>query len=342
MAAFGVVLISIDDLDFLQPRQISFNVRQRLTRVFQNLSRLGAAEVHLPCTVDDSKLHQILARLGLSATELARTLRKSQKSLPLLSGIRLSCLYGIYSAAVAKRGPNTSVVVHLFSAELFDPLRELIATFSYEPQQSDGELYQKIMNSYQRDEVTFAICMGSLTKPKERNMRMLLRQKNLPLVNCLNNFFEIPGLIEGLQLGNFHKWLALHFEEPIIAYLTHVYTVWKNTICECKPAVMQNICIDDIRMLQFRMPKVSPDDATTVGELIDAGTLFPRITDPDDRAMLRRNLLTIGVVVPSFETFQQNMNYFAIGVRIIVRHVLDPTPICKSSKKRSPTVCQLL
>lgn len=117
MTALGAVQIPLDDLDFPQPRQISFKERQRLVRAFQNLSKLGAAEIHLPCTVDEVKFNQILARLALSASQLFATLGKGQKKLPLLSGVRLSCLYGHYPAAAASRAHGTAVVVHLFSAE---------------------------------------------------------------------------------------------------------------------------------------------------------------------------------------------------------------------------------
>jgi hypothetical protein len=184
--------------------------------------------------------------------------------------------------------------------------------------------------------------MGSLTKPKERNMRMLLRPKNLPLVRSLNSLFEVSGLIDGLQLGNFHKWLALHLDEQIIAYLKHVHVVWKERVCECRQAVMRDIGIDDIRMLQFRMPKVSSDDADTIGRLLDDGTLFPRIGDPGAREMLRRNLLALDVVIPSLETFQQNMNYATIGAKILIRPVVGDIPLCKSRTTRSPTIFALL
>ena len=173
-------------------------------------------------------------------------------------------------------------------------------------------------------------------------MRMLLRPKNLPLVRSLNSLFEISGLIEGLQLGNFHKWLALHLDEPIMAYLSHVHMVWKERICESRQAVMRAIGVDDVRMLQFRMPKVSSEDADTIGRLLDDGTLFPRIGDPGAREMLRRNILSLDVVIPSLETFQENMHYIAIGAKTLIQHVVGKIPICKSRTKRSPTIFELL
>ncbi len=76
--------------------------------------------------------------------------------------------------------------------------------------------------------------MGALTEPKQRNMRMLLRPKNLHIVKALNDLLEVRGLILGLLLGNIHRWLALHMDEQLIAFLRHILVVWKERICEGK------------------------------------------------------------------------------------------------------------
>ncbi|KAK4236895.1 hypothetical protein C8A03DRAFT_45169 [Achaetomium macrosporum] len=196
--------------------QISFKLRERLGRV------------RIPCTVEEGK-------------------RKEQKDLPLLTGIRLLCLYSEYLVAAAKGNKETSLVVYLFSADLLDPLLELISAFSYKLQQSDGEL-----------------------------------PKNLPIVKALNSLFEILAMMEQLLLGNIYKWLALH--------------------------------IDDIY-------------ANTINRLFDNGTLFPSVTDPSDRDILRRN---------------ENIHYVGFAAKILIRYVVDELPLCKSSKKRSPTIFEVL
>jgi hypothetical protein len=115
--SLGAVRVPLDSLEFPYRRQISFKVRERLGRVFKNLFKAGATEVRIPCTVDEVKFGQILAHLGLSADQLRGTRGKGQKDLPLLNGIRLSCLYGEYLVAAAKGNKETSLIVHLFSAD---------------------------------------------------------------------------------------------------------------------------------------------------------------------------------------------------------------------------------
>ncbi|KAM7189005.1 Protein of unknown function (DUF3723) domain containing protein, partial [Rhypophila sp. PSN 637] len=340
--SLGVVRAPLDSLEFPHRRQISFKVREKLRRVFKNLAKAGAAEVCIPCTVEEAEFGQILANLGLSADQLRRTRGKGQKDLPLLTEIRLSCLYGEYLVAAAKANKETSLIIHLFSADLLDPLLEIISIFSYETQQSDGELYRKIVESYHRDEITYAFCMGSLTEPKERNMKMLMRPKNLAIVKALSSLLEIPAMMEQLVLGSIHKWLALHMDEQIIHYLNHISAVWKEGICGGKKTLIQSLDIDSIRILQFRTPTICSGDADTIKRLFDNGTLFPSVTDSGDRNLLRRNILSHNIVIPSFETLQENIHYVGFAAKILVRHVIDELPLCKSSKKRSPTVFEVL
>jgi hypothetical protein len=87
------------------------------------------------------------------------------------------------------------------------------------------------VESYGRDEVIYVLYMGSLTGPKERNMKMLLRPKNLPIVKALNSLFDIPAIMEQVRLGSIHKWLALHIDEQIIHYVNRISAVWKEEIC---------------------------------------------------------------------------------------------------------------
>ncbi|KAL2196902.1 hypothetical protein P885DRAFT_37389 [Corynascus similis CBS 632.67] len=156
------------------------------------------------------------------------------------------------------------------------------------------------------------------------------------MVRALNRLFEIPAMMEQLLLGNIHKWLALHMDEQIINYLSHISVVWKERICEGKKILMQSLDIDSIRIVQFRMPTVCSGDADTIKRLFDNGTLFPSVIDPSGRNMLQRNVLSLDIVIPRFETFQENMHYVGFVAKILIRHVVDELPLCKSSKKRSP------
>lgn len=117
MSALGAVRVPCDNLEFLERRQISFKVRERLTRVLRSLSKAGAGEVHIPCVVHEPQFSQILQHLEYSAAQLTRTLGRRCENLPLLSGVVLTCLYGDYAVAAAKAQQETDLVVHLFSAE---------------------------------------------------------------------------------------------------------------------------------------------------------------------------------------------------------------------------------
>jgi hypothetical protein len=105
---------------------------------------------------------------------------------------------------------------------------------------------------------------------------------------------------------------------------------------------MQALDIDSIRIVQFRMPTVCQGDADTIERLFDKGTLFPNVTNPSDREILRRNILSLDIVIPSLETLQENIHYISFAAKILIRNVVDQLPICKSSKTRSPTIFEIL
>jgi hypothetical protein len=115
--SLGVVRVPLDSLELPHRRQISFKVRERLRRVFKNLSKAGATKVRIPYTLEEGKFGQILADLGLSADQLRGTRGNGQKDLPLLTGIQLSCLYGEHLVTAAKGNKETSLIVHLFSTD---------------------------------------------------------------------------------------------------------------------------------------------------------------------------------------------------------------------------------
>jgi hypothetical protein len=71
------------------------------------------------------------------------------------------------------------------------------------------------------------------------------------------------------------------------------------------------------------MPTVYSGDVDTIKRLFDNGTLFPRVTDSSDREMLRRNVLSLEMVIPSFETLQENLHYVGLAAKILIRHVVD-------------------
>lgn len=49
--------------------------------------------------------------------------------------------------------------------------------------------------------------------------------------------------------------------------------------------------------------------------------IFPMITRKQDRERLERNILSIEVMIPSIDTFHDNMRYISIGAKILEKHI---------------------
>jgi hypothetical protein len=116
MSALGALRVRFRNLDFLDQRQVSSKVRERLTRVFETFSKQGLPKSIYPAwwmRHNSTKSWH----LGYCADQLSRTLRKRPDNLPRLSAVSLTCLYGENAVAATERQQETLLVVHLFSTE---------------------------------------------------------------------------------------------------------------------------------------------------------------------------------------------------------------------------------
>src|SRR4051794_28989367 len=69
--------------------------------------------------------------------------------------------------------------------------------------------------------------------------------------------------------------------------------------------------IDDatVEYLQLRAPGISSSDRKAVSIAMESGQLFPLLVDPCRRAKLLASILDIQVLIPSIQTFFENLVY---------------------------------
>lgn len=217
-------------------------------------------------------------------------------------------------------------------------IRTFAGSFSHEAAYSDGEIYYNL-RCYQKQNNDLAVraWKAMLSQCKARAWDHLLPREDI--LNALDKVMSFPGLRSGLQLGNIDKHLATHCDEQIVQYLDHVYRVW-DLICQGN---VDRMAIDDstVRLLQFRVPSVSRTDGAFVSTVIDTGLLFSTIVEPRARKRIYHALLSLRHVIPSLETFHENMKYLSIGAKILKKH-LDIPPKRTASHGRDTTLYQRL
>lgn len=161
-----------------------------------------------------------------------------------------------------------------------------------------------------------------LSECKGRAWDHLLPRANI--LAALDRVMSFPGMRSGFQLGNIDKHLATHCDEQIVRYLDHIYRVWDLMVCG---GGVDTLVVDDstVRLLQLRAPSVSKTDRLFICLAMDDGRLFPGVTEPNARKRLYHTLISLDLVIPSLETFHENMKYITIGAKIIKKHLDVPT-----------------
>lgn len=87
--------------------------------------------------------------------------------------------------------------------------------------------------------------------------------------------------------------------------------------------------------------KARKADQTIICSAIDSSQLFSRNVDPTARRRLNHTLLSLHLVIPSLQTFHENMKYLSIGAKILKRH-LDILPKTNALRSRVTTLYQPL
>ncbi|KAL6359123.1 hypothetical protein LRP88_09323 [Fusarium phalaenopsidis] len=352
MELVGIVRCPVGSLlPYGEGRQINPDAVRRLAKSFE-ITRCRQEEeenfIHGIITHDDLK--DITSALGISEKALKCTTR--QKNYPLLSGLRIACLDGRHRIrASIKHQPLSWWVVKLLRVQgswVEFPLKISLASVdsqiiqdrieatSRETPYSDAEVYRlvrKYMNNH--DKARVADFTSRLSSPKQVSLKGLLKRPKL--VSDLDALIKFPGVIGGLQLGNVHKHLALHCDENFSFALRHILHVWEY-ITEDNPRTNAAITLHDVQCLQLRAPIASHGDRVAIGRMFDDGTLLRGIEDLDVRDRVRQRILSLQVIIPSIETFHENMKFFSIGAKILRKYLME----APTSRKGKPTLFESL
>lgn len=205
--------------------------------------------------------------------------------------------------------------------------------FSRQTKFSDGNIYYHLRKAQETKSWKIAQSYRvELTQCKEKILNQLIQHHLSGItegcvaarsfIEALDLLLPYPGLLEGLELANWHRYLALHWDEPIVHFLSdHLYSTYE-LIVEGVAEARKYCDITTVRCLALRCP-ANKNDAAFIRKKLENGTLFPGLTDQQSRLKILDNILSIKVIIPSLKTFHENMKYFAIGARIIKEHLLD-------------------
>lgn len=196
--------------------------------------------------------------------------------------------------------------------------RRKCEAFSFEIPYTDSEIYRKIRFSDNFDFSEKKDWLKRLSNCKETILRMLFRNERL--AKALDRLLVFPGLWTGLQLGNFHKHIALHCEDHLIQYLHYTFDIWSE-ITGQDNGIAQAVDADTVCYLQSRFP--SGRDRTDIQQLCHDMKIFPEITNDAIRGALQNRILGLKTFIPSIETFHRDVRYLSLAV-ISIKNWIAP------------------
>ncbi len=134
------------------------------------------------------------------------------------------------------------------------------------------------------------------------------------------NKADYPGIIDGLELGNFGKDLASHCFEQIANFIGHINDLWECIIGRNK-SLHPFVDPETVKCLQLLAPSASMVDRQYIVDMMEKGCILHQVSDPETRDSLKRNILSLNMVIPSLTTFHRNIRYFSIGAKILRQHI---------------------
>ncbi|KAJ5974889.1 hypothetical protein N7481_008596 [Penicillium waksmanii] len=183
-------------------------------------------------------------------------------------------------------------------------LQSLRERFSNEHRPSDGLIYERI-NYYegrldgpenQRAEESWWAALESVAGSKKgQYLKSFFR--NEFLTRQLNSLLAIPGLWDGMQIGNLHKVTAMHCDEAVSCYWRSILTTFLG-IVGSRSENLQLVDGITVNLIESRVPKVSKKDKEFLQKKFDEGVLFPSFSENDRREIWNR-LKEIDSPIPS-------------------------------------------
>ncbi|KAK1974589.1 hypothetical protein LZ30DRAFT_572326, partial [Colletotrichum cereale] len=327
-----------DNLGRLEDKRIAL----RLAKHFKEVGVKPNDQANQIKGIIDLRTYQYIRdRLNLSKERLKQTV--FEKQYPFVDGgCVVSCHNGRHRVEAAKllMGDKASWTIRLHYFPHDTLAHQEPIDHAREKACSDGEICRNAIIHLLQNRPMLAREWENVFPQSDSKRKCLAAFLGNPeILEAVRLLLPFPGLWAGLQLSNWLKHLATRCDELIIMYWRHIYTIW-NRIVGGREHLKQLVDIETVRCLQYRAPIGSSADRDEIQSLLADGLLFRHVSSESDRNLIKKNILSTTVIIPSIETFHKNMAYIAIGAKILKTHlqVEHSQPDERSQHIRNETV----
>uniref|UniRef100_A0A093UMF8 Uncharacterized protein n=1 Tax=Talaromyces marneffei PM1 TaxID=1077442 RepID=A0A093UMF8_TALMA len=176
---------------------------------------------------------------------------------------------------------------------------ELTDEYANEATPTDGEVYRKVRQYQYEASARFEErWLSRLTENKQKRMRQLSQRENSSIRSAFDSLLPIPGLWNGMSIGNLPRVIAVKCDEDF----------WSSLV-EHDRSRMEKIDCMTVEKLQLLVP--GGLDRTKVKGLVLSGEAFPKFSQAE-RKSIWRVLRRRGEIVPSLHTFFKDLSYLEV------------------------------
>ncbi|KAI9736725.1 MAG: hypothetical protein M1834_000929 [Cirrosporium novae-zelandiae] len=308
------------DLRFLAYTEAKHDARwideknvERLIQIFhlEGCHRLDL-ENHVPVLISEEQLHQALSRAHLARQDLLNL-----NEFPFITfedDIRLICIHGKHRLIAADKFLCPSEkwwVVDLYIDGLLpQTVRDIAEEYANSKNFCDGDIFRNIRHHQRNDNTAQATkWLARLSEGKRQDLKRLRKADDLTELRlAFDKLLPFTGLWPALQIGTFHRLLALKCPEELCHYLEAVFQTW-DIIFFHDESLRPLLDAGTVSSLQMRWPKYSLDDRIHIESLMQDRRIFPAITSRFLRCRILGQLQNIRYRILSLYTFLEDTKY---------------------------------
>ncbi|KAJ0123526.1 hypothetical protein J7T55_011991 [Diaporthe amygdali] len=297
---------------------------EQLAAVFEDGCNPFADDNRIPVALFPEELAIVLRESMVSMQDLVSPQNPNLKLYPS-NGIR--CVHGRqrFETAIRVKGPEYWWGIRIYciprGSEIWRLLYNEVDQYYYQTQPTDGEVFLKVRQYMEAGEPQWAARSRKKLSPCKQTALKAIEAKG-ELLEKLDQLRRFPGLWDDFNLGNIEKYLALHIMDEILHHLQHIYDFWAR-VTLYEPQIQEATSRWTVKTLELRAPGCKTD-REAVRQFMGAGLLFERVSQPAKRQKIQQEIFSMPrLIIPSFRTFRENMNWLTVGVQILKDEIID-------------------
>ncbi|EUC39552.1 hypothetical protein COCMIDRAFT_31295, partial [Bipolaris oryzae ATCC 44560] len=214
--------------------------------------------------------------------------------------------------------------------------RSLVDDYSNSRKFSDGTIFRKIIEYETSDNYSKQHWWSWLTDCKKDILCRIF--SHLEFNAALRQLYQVPALLEDLNITVWHKIIATRSDEEFLHYISLILATF-DYICIKQKRLLIALDRETVRHLQSRCPGTSLSDLKHLEHLVHKKQIFPNVDDATRQEIWKR-LRNTKYLIPTLGSLQHDFKYIR-GPAVALHRLLSPTGSRRQHRKTLRDLAEL-